>query len=191
MEQFSQIKDLMPDVLLHCKECPDTIALHSLSHASAEFLRSSGAWCSLFYGDLVKDSPVVPLKDFPNALLNEVVLIKLNGFLASKGLVSALSDGVLYLDDPYIPDRDVIDGLVCSCSLVPDPHAAYIPPRVVREFSSAFIYLALSDILLMPNVPYSNPQLGAYFAQKYEKELIIAKARLSQNRTGVNRGFAG
>ena len=189
MERFSQLKDLCSDVLLLCPECSDTVAFHSLSHVLSDFLRVSKAWHSVFLGDLVAGQDYVELKEFPSALLEQVLVASIEGCVVSRGQIAASSDGVISLCESLVPTESVADGFECSCALVTNVHADNIPSWLVNEVAHILIPGAVSRLMLMPRVPYSNPELGAFYMQEYNGLVTGYLGKISQRRVGVKRGF--
>ena len=83
----------------------------------------------------------------------------------------------------YEPDDDITGGLETWVSLKPLKTATTVQDFLYRDYEEAIEFGAKGEILLIPGMPWSNLELGAYFTNKYEGARDTAKLKKFTGRT--------
>lgn len=190
---MAEFDDFLPDVLPHAPACPAPVAEKALRDAATEFCERTRCW------RLVETIPVemsdVDIAVTPlNAILHEIEDVWFDG---------ARLDAVSF--DEFEPGDDT-DGLpksyfqVAPGSIRILPRAAGslkvamflkparasvdLPDFLLDQHCERIAYGALSRILVLPDLPFSNPQRAVYFAGLWREAL---DRKFDLNRRGQQR----
>lgn len=166
------IEDVFPHVLPHAPNCPRPAALLYVREAAIEFCRRTRIWRHADAFDY-EGEPFVCVP--PDSSLFEIEQAKFDG----RRLAAAAH---FDRDDESGPPQYVtqvtpntisivpqaIGRLWLSLFLVPSQDAKTLPDFLLDQHGKALGAGALASILLLPNQPYTNPQLAAIFDQQFQ-----------------------
>lgn len=201
MERFSQLDDLVPDVIQDVAECPVSAVKHALRHVLNEFLADSKAWKEVVTGDLTADSDTVTLDLTGYAGYVELVYnVKLKGVTTDEfadlmairpAYYHCSPEGVITLQSSIIPSETITDGLQAQLALVNDIHSSVCPAEIIRDACRVLIPKAQAFLLDTIGRPYSNPDFAIKRMAKSNDEMVKYKNKIDRRRTNSNRGFRG
>jgi hypothetical protein len=190
----------LPDVAPLVLQCPNPTILNAIRNTAIEFCTKTNVWQE------TQDAEVVSAASLPldltgptGAMIVLVLACKVNGLLVDAATID-------YLDSLY-PNWEVATGTpkhyfqpnTAQLGLFPLPtgavsvklRAAYAPTRASTGIDSA-IYEnnlttiaagALASLLMIPEVPWSNPKLALYFSAIYSSDTTEALASTQKSFT--------
>lgn len=170
------IDDLLYHVLPFAPECPEPTAIHHLREAARTFCRRTRAWREQYAGTAT--SPVVLVVP-DGAQLFEIEDAWFNDCRLERRPVRDLLD---YPSDTAGNPNWVAEAgpasiqlfpfeagpLRVSMFLEPSPLTDELPDFLVDEHGRTLADGALSDLLMLPNQSWSNPQLAGGFGTRFE-----------------------
>ncbi len=77
----------------------------------------------------------------------------------------------------YTPNASKTDALVVWAIVMPPQDAVEVPDFLYNEFKETITTGAKGRLLLRPNMPWSDTQLGAGFMNTYEQMLLVAQQK--------------
>lgn len=174
------IETLFPKVLQYAPGCPEPTAIEHLRDAAVELCKRTRCWRDIDEFEAIGVGPEEIPSILPYAALFEIEKAWFNDHeLEPKGY----GDDMLFHDagEPrYIaqvsPNSVMLDppcagNLKISMFLMPSENAETLPQFFFDQFPRALADGALGTVLLLPNQPFTNPQLGAAFAQRFQSVL--------------------
>jgi hypothetical protein len=195
MKPWSDFYDLLsPDV----PGCPQAAQEQALRQAAIAFCEQSLAW-RYVHPDITvtvdtADYDFVPP---PQAVVEAITYAKFNDTELSvnvsqddmrvwhwrdqAGMPAYVLGGATSLK--LVPNPDVEGTLYLEVILKPSPSAESIDDDLYNEFRAPIIHWALSQLMLSPNKPYSNPTLATFHMQQYFSLAAAAGIKIARNRT--------
>lgn len=175
------IDDLLYHVLPFAPECPEPTAIEHLRQAAIRFCRHTRAWREQFVG--VAAAPTVLVLPEPaQSQLFEIEAAWFNDYPLDRRPVQELED---YPSDTTGVPRWISEAgpsavrvfpfeagpLRVSVFVEPSPAATELPDFLVDAHGRALADGALSDLLMIPNQPWSQPQLAGGFGVRFDAYL--------------------
>jgi hypothetical protein len=195
----------LPEVLPHVAGCADVIATNAVRNACIEFCAESFIW------NEVQDAERVTDADFPytvtapsGARVAGVLDVMVNGQRVSPSYLDALGfvpnwqdvtaeqPSVYVQADPetlvFYPRLSVPANLVVRAAYAPTRAATGIVSFVYQEYLEEIAAGALAKLMLVPGQPFTNPDLSAFYNDRFEKATTLAAVRANKSftRTGVS-----
>jgi hypothetical protein len=191
-----------PDVLPQVPGCPNPVVRHELRRAAQALLTATRAWqenlapLPVAAGqDEVTIAPTTPAQQqivriesvwLDGQRLEPVTPDELDGATTDNwgthtGAPSRylqLTPGVLTLYPT--PAANAITGLLVRVSLCPSDTATTIPDDLALRYSDEIQVGARARLMLYPNKPWSNPQLGITYAQDFNGAIGAAAAKAAR-----------
>lgn len=172
-----ELEDLLPRVLPYAPGCPDPVAVDHLRDAAIEFCKQTRCWREVDeFGTTDTDIEVVCVPPFSS--LFEIEAAKFNGrdlarapYLRSDphktegGIPSVIAQAQHNSVSIY---PRATGKLWISMFLMPDDRADMIPSFIFDQWGRIIAEGALGEILMMPDKPFSNPQLGVSFRGRFQ-----------------------
>lgn len=174
-----EIEDLLSKVLPHAPNCPEPMAVEHLREAAISLCKATRCWREVDSFTTTGDEIEVVCVP-PYASLFQMEWARFNDRLLEA--VSAGPDilthegGTPWGYTQRSPNSLIIEPaaagiLTVSMFLMPAPEATDLPEFMFDQFARALGDGALSTLLLLPNQPYTNPQLAVHFEQKFQTVL--------------------
>lgn len=180
MPETREIETLYPKVLQYAPGCPEPTAIEHLRDAAVQLCKSTRCWRDIDEFETEGLGPEEIPGIQPYAALFEIEKAWYNDHeLERKGF----GHDMLFHDagEPrYItqvgPNSVMLDPagagtLKISMFLMPSENAETLPLFFFDQFPRALADGALGTLLLLPNQPFTNPQLGVVFANKFQAVL--------------------
>jgi hypothetical protein len=82
----------------------------------------------------------------------------------------------------HTPSVDRPCGVRVCVVLLPQPDVMQGPASVILPFGHALAAGVVSDAMLFPNKPWTNPQLAREYKQEYERAILNGRALAGTNR---------
>ena len=201
MDKFSQLSDLLPDVLLEVPECPDHVALHTLNHILFKFLEKTHLWQESFSGDLVDSSPFVELDldNFPG-MIASVIRLRLKGVETDEfsnidplpyGNYTCTPDGVISLHSCYTPSLDIPEGAQALCACLPNVHGNQCPSWILQRYFEPLISGTIARLKASVGKPYADADGYAFHQTQYHISLTETLNSIARSHSHIQRGFYG
>lgn len=175
------IEDLLPNVLPYAPGCAEPTAVQHLRDAAVRFCERTRCWRFIDTFQTTGEHHeilVVP----SDAVLFEIEWAKFNNreleAVSPQAATWHNQDG--YTEPRYITqvnpncvslEPHAVGELVISMFLKPAPTALEIPAFMICDFGRALADGALATLLLLPNQPFTNPQLAMMFETKFQQAL--------------------
>lgn len=175
------IEDLLPNVLPYAPGCAEPTAVQHLRDAAVRFCERTRCWRFIDTFQTTGEHHeilVVP----SDAVLFEIEWAKFNNreleAVSPQAATWHNQDG--YTEPRYITqvnpncvslEPHAVGELVISMFLKPAPTALEIPAFMICDFGRALADGALATLLLLPNQPFTNPQLAMVFETKFQQAL--------------------
>jgi len=173
------IEELLPKVIQYAPGCPDITAVDHLRDAAIQLCERTRCWrvqdefqTSGLESEVFCVPDCASLYQIEKAWFNEMELEARSPHLdmlfhdcGQPRFISQVSPNSIRLE-PF--GRGTLH---LSMYLKPSPNAEVLPCFLFDQFARALGDGALSTLLLLPNQPFSNPQLGMAFAAKFEAVL--------------------
>jgi len=194
MTEMRDIDELLPEVMTHAPACPEPVALKHLRDAAREFCHRTRMWRD--WDTLTVSTPeceaVCSMRD---ARIVEIERATLNDYALEPKTVGWL--------DANIPRWDTYDGadvarfvtqlnrntvtvvpkvegtLKLRLVLQPSRDAMTLPSFLIDDFGTEIGIGAAGAILMLPQVDYANPALGAALQSQFNR-LLDKKAAEAQ-----------
>ena len=171
---------LYPKVLQYAPGCPEPTAVEHLRDAAIQLCKATRCWRDLDEFHVTGCGPDKIPAILPYATLFEIEKAWFNDHELEP---KTYGSDMLFHDagEPrYItqvsPDSVMLDParagtLKLSMFLMPSENAETLPQFFFDQFPRALADGALGTLLLLPNQPFTNPQLGVAFANKFQATL--------------------
>lgn len=173
-----EIAELMPLVVPFAPSCPEPTAVHWLRWAAAEFCKATRVWREERRFDVIgglDEQFCMP----EYAAIHEIEHAWFNGSLLRAigygSTVPTAQDALPHFLTQTAPDTlrlapGALDRgeLLIHVFLKPSTTAEDLPDFLVDHYSQEIADGALSRILLLPNQPFSSPDMGMAYAQAFQ-----------------------
>lgn len=167
----------LPLVRTHARSCPDIVAIDYIGRAAEKFCREVHVWQVVLTLDLVADQV-----DYPLTLPTGANFVYFRGALLNDYPVAVKEvalDGTVTLKDT--PSEDDEDALAITVALSPDPLSTNIPDFLWKDYRSPIRYLALADLLVIPDQPWTNGEMAGVWLGEAKAAIGEAKRRVNHN----------
>ena len=175
------IEDLLPKVMQWAPECPEPIATEHVRAAAVELCKRTRCWRDHDQFEVAgryNDIPAI----LPHSALFQIESLSFDGQTLDplpfdiEQMRDEDEEGAPIGYTQMWPNRIALypgaTGTVrVSMFLVPSDNAQQLPQWMFDQFSDALTWGALSTALLLPNQPFSNPQLAVMFDGKFQQAL--------------------
>lgn len=171
------IEDLYPKVLMYAPGCPEPLAVDHLRDAAITLCERTRCWRDVDEFETDGESRVVIPAIVPGTALYE---IEKAWFEEQELEPTGYAEDMLFHDNGYprrfsqqLPDTLQLipagsPGTVrLSMWLKPSQDAEELPKFFFEQFAQALADGALSTLLLIPNQPFTNPQMAAVFDSRF------------------------
>ena len=175
------IEDLLPNVLPYAPGCAEPTAVQHLRDAAVRYCERTRCWRFIDTFQTKGDHHEI-LAVPSDAVLFEIEWAKFNNreleAVSPQATTWHNQDG--YTEPRYITqvnpncvslEPHAVGELVISMFLKPAPTALEIPAFMICDFGRALADGALATLLLLPNQPFTNPQLAMVFETKFQQAL--------------------
>lgn len=189
---MTDLETLLPHVLPSATTCPEPMAIHALREAAIVFCERTGAWREndefTTTGHEIEVMCVPPY-----AALHKIEAASFNGCrlepITFAQSMDMQSDGPPAYITQAQPDAVRVvppaRGLLrVSMLLKPSADAEMIPSFLATHHGRDIAHGALGTLLILPNQPFTNPGLGGYFTQVFER---ACDRHFARNLTGQQR----
>lgn len=176
-----EIEDLLPQVLPYAPGCAEPTAIQHLRDAAERFCERTRCWRFIDTIQTVgQHCEIVCVPSY--ACLFEIEWAKFNGCELEPKKPEA---DTWHRDDGYTEPRYITQvnpnavslephakgELMISMFLKPSLNADVLPSFMFSQFARALGDGALSTLLLIPNQPFTNPQMAAVFEGKFQNAM--------------------
>ena len=175
------IEDLLTHVLPYAPGCAEPTAVQHLRDAAVRFCERTRCWRFIDTFQTTGEHHEI-LAVPSDAVLFEIEWAKFNNreleAVSPQAATWHNQDG--YTEPRYITqvnpncvslEPHAVGELVISMFLKPAPTALEIPAFMICDFGRALADGALATLLLLPNQPFTNPQLAMVFETKFQQAL--------------------
>jgi hypothetical protein len=177
------LSDLHPRVSIEVPGVPTFAVAGATNEAAADFLRRSRAW-RVGFGPMpfLHWKSVYKIDLPPDTILAEPVEVKIDGsLLRSENFWGASTDEIEVAEGLYGNELSGQVAVTLTASGVE------VPDQLGYEFADAIAMGALSRLMRIPGVEWSNPQQAMVYVASYEEAIDRAATRVAngfkQNRT--------
>ena len=191
-----ELEDFFPHIQLFAPACPEPTANKFVREAAMEFCRRTRAW---------RETDTFPLAGHeietmcvpPHSELFEIEAAWIDGeqltparysnvaMLAHESgkpkYISQTSPNSIRLFPPGPGD------LTISMFLVPAQEAEFLPDFLFDQYAQVISWGALREICLLPNQPFTNPDMATMFAGRFE---VACNRNFAMNIKGQQRARA-
>ena len=176
-----EIDELLPYVMPYAPGCAEPTAVQHLREAVIRFCERTRCWRFIDTFQTTGEHHEI-LAVPSDAVLFEIEWAKFNEreleAVSPQAATWHNQDG--YTEPRYITqvnpncvslEPHAVGELVISMFLKPAPTALEIPAFMICDFGRALADGALATLLLLPNQPFTNPQLAMVFETKFQQAL--------------------
>jgi len=192
--------EFLPEVAPLVLQCPSPTVINAIRNTAIEFCTKTNVWQETQDAEALSASGLpIDLSGPTQAMVVLVLACKVNGLLVDPVTID-------YLDSQY-PNWEVATGTprhyfqpnTAQLGLYPLPtssvsvrlRAAYAPTRASTGLDSALFENnlvtiaagALASLLMIPEVPWSNPKLALYYSAIYSSDTTEALANTQKSFT--------
>jgi hypothetical protein len=197
MSDLVKFSELIPLVRVETPECPNVLIQNAITRAAIEFCEKSTFWRetidTLYTTDNVEEYDL----DTPyGAVLSDIIWVQYDGTpLSSKTesqLLAYTSGTTAYysLLNPRVlklaPTPSTGKKAKIRAALKPKPSATAIRDYVYDEWSEAFYHGALQRLFVMPNKPWSSPELSLHHGAEFNEAVSTALNLATNNSSNVS-----
>lgn len=90
----------------------------------------------------------------------------------------------------HTPSVDRPCGVKVYVALLPCDHVMEAPASIIGPFGQAWAWGVAGDAMLIPNKPWTSPELGRLYNQRYERAVLNGRALAGTNRKVKAADFA-
>lgn len=178
---MQDIEDLLTHVLPYAPGCAEPTAVQHLREAVIRFCERTRCW--RFIDTFLTTGEHHEILAVPSdAVLFEIEWAKFNNreLEAVSPQAATWHNQEGYTEPRYITqvnpncvslEPHAVGELVISMFLKPAPTALEIPAFMICDFGRALADGALATLLLLPNQPFTNPQMAAVFEGKFQASM--------------------
>ena len=179
------IDDFLPLILPRATGCPEPIAFDAIRQAAIEFCERTRIWrdTDQFMADEFGDifapaqSVVYQIEDarFDGRRLIPIGVQDLNGMYPDCDWTTKTGEQPQYVTQLHPDTIKVVpsmSGMVTLTMLLkPTNNAQELPDFIFDQYARTIADGALAEILMIPGQPYTNPQGGAMYSQRFQQRL--------------------
>lgn len=179
------IDDFLPLILPRAPGCPEPIAFDAIRQAAIEFCERTRIWrdTDQFMADEFGDifapaqSVVYQIEDarFDGRRLTPIGVQDLNGMYPDCDWTTKTGEQPQYVTQLHPDTIKVVpsmSGMVTLTLLLkPTNNAQELPDFIFDQYARTIADGALAEILMIPGQPYTNPQGGAMYSQRFQQRL--------------------
>ena len=179
------IDDFLPLILPRAPGCPEPIAFDAIRQAAIEFCERTRIWrdTDQFMADEFGDifapaqSVVYQIEDarFDGRRLIPIGVQDLNGMYPDCDWTTKTGEQPQYVTQLHPDTIKVVpsmSGMVTLTLLLkPTNNAQELPDFIFDQYARTIADGALAEILMIPGQPYTNPQGGAMYSQRFQQRL--------------------
>ena len=179
------IDDFLPLILPRATGCPEPIAFDAIRQAAIEFCERTRIWrdTDQFMADEFGDifapaqSVVYQIEDarFDGRRLIPIGVQDLNGMYPDCDWTTKTGEQPQYVTQLHPDTIKVVpsmSGMVTLTLLLkPTNNAQELPDFIFDQYARTIADGALAEILMIPGQPYTNPQGGAMYSQRFQQRL--------------------
>ena len=198
---MNYVEELLPEAMIEAQGCPEPLIVRHLRTAMVEFYRESKAWryttepASVTVGEraVELDLPTgtAVLRVYWAKLAGKVlqavsprnlreVIARPTGY-AINGITR-----VVYLDS--MPDQNyILDGVEANVALLPLRSLEELPDELFDQHRDGILYGALAKLLMMRNVPWSDPQGAMNYQAMANGQMLQAQRQADSQQAPVTR----
>ena len=172
------IEDILPHVMPYAPGCAEPTAIQHICDAAVRFCERTRCWRHIDTFQTVGDHREIAAVP-ADAVLFELEWAKFNGkelepvtpqfdnyHVETGGIepryITQVNPSCLSIEPHGVGE------LTLSMFLKPAEHAPELPDFLVSDFARTLADGALSMLLLIPNQPFTNPQMAAVFEGKFQ-----------------------
>lgn len=173
------IEELFPNVLQYAPSCPEPLMTKHLREAAIQLCKTTRCWRDMDELEVVGAVNVVPailpyaaLFQIEKAWFNDCELepktFQQDMLMHDEGMpryITQASPNSVILDPPGKGTLKI------TMFLMPSQNAQELPDFMFEQFPMALAHGALGSLLMLPNQPFSSPQMGAVFAAQFQQVL--------------------
>ena len=192
------IDDFLPLILPRAPGCPEPIAFDAIRQAAIEFCERTKVWrdTDQYYADEFGDifapaqSVIYQIEDarFDGHRLTPIGVQDLNELYPDYDWTTQSGDQPKYITQLHPNTVKIVpvwQGMITLTLLLkPSNDALDVPDFMVDQYASTIADGALAEILMIPGQPYTNPQSGAMYSQRFQQRLDALQV---QNIKGQQR----
>lgn len=184
------IDDLLPLILPRAPGCPEPIALDAIRQAAIEFCERTKLWrdTDQFYADEFGDimapaqSVIHHIEEarFDGHRLEPIAVQELNARYPDYDWKTQTGDQPKFVTQLHPDTVKIVPAwtgyLELTLLLKPSNDAQEIPNFIIDQYARTIADGALAEILMIPGAPYTNPQGGAMYSQRFQQRLDALQA---------------
>ena len=192
------IDDLLPLILPRAPGCPEPLACDAIRQAAIEFCERTKLWRDTDqyladeFGDVLAPSQSVvhQIEDarFDGHRLTPISVQDLNDRHPDYDWTTQQGDQPKYITQLHPNTVKIVPAwtgmITLTLLLKPSNDALEIPDFMVDQYARVIADGALAEILMVPGQPYTNPQGGAMYSQRFQQRLDSLQV---QNIKGQHR----
>ena len=179
------IDDFLPLILPRAPGCPEPIAFDAIRQAAIEFCERTRIWrdTDQFMADEFGDifapaqSVIHQIEDarFEGHRLTPVSVQDLNERYPGYDWTTQSGDQPKYITQIHPNTVKIVpawEGMITMAILLkPSNDAQELPDFIFDQYARTIADGALAEILMIPGQPYTNPQGGAMYSQRFQQRL--------------------
>ena len=179
------IDDCLPLILPRTPGCPEPIAFDAIRQAAIEFCERTRIWrdTDQFMADEFGDifapaqSVIHQIEDarFDGHRLTTVSVQDLNERYPGYDWTTQSGDQPKYITQIHPNTVKIVpawEGMITMTILLkPSNDAQELPDFIFDQYARTIADGALAEILMIPGQPYTNPQGGAMYSQRFQQRL--------------------
>ena len=179
------IDDFLPLILPRAPGCPEPIAFDAIRQAAIEFCERTRIWrdTDQFMADEFGDifapaqSVIHQIEDarFEGHRLTPVSVQDLNERYPGYDWTTQSGDQPKYITQIHPNTVKIVpawEGMITMTILLkPSNDAQELPDFIFDQYARTIADGALAEILMIPGQPYTNPQGGAMYSQRFQQRL--------------------
>lgn len=196
---FASFDEWLPHILPHVPGCPEMVAVQEIRNAAIRLCADSTVWREdIPAGDLVADTPEYLIIPPGGTEIVNIHYVYLDGDPIEAATAEQLdstdygwrdiASGTptkFFVPTPgrfkfnRSPESTITDGLTVRVSLKPSVGSSQVGQIIWRDFREALERGALRNLMIMPDKPWSNPDLADYHGRYFTFQIQRARARAS------------
>ena len=180
-------KDLIFRMLPELPGCRDEVILQNIQQAGRDFCIMSEAWMEsetmdITTGVLQYDLlATLPVSNY-DVDIHRILEVRVDNGVVYPDQYNLVDQQYLLFDQDQ--KRTVVNGMIVKVVLVPHYEALELSPTFMNRYAKGLMAQAKFMLQIMPNCPWSNPNLATYNKKVFEDEVassVMDKYRLFEN----------
>lgn len=171
---IADYNDLLSYMIVDLPSCPDKVILQQLRQTGRDFLARTEIWTE----DLDSINVVANTADYDLSVGDNAYILRikkaeyLGGTLAPDDFYFLNNKTFRFVTTPVASKTDALDITVILSPLL---NSEIIPIWILERYAEPIMAGAKRNLLVMPNKPWSNPDLGNYFDEIYSIGISTGK----------------